>query len=647
MSRTEGSLATRGAGTDRPPEVAPFPVTCPAASVAAFLICIVTWAMPASASPSELREAGERYAANDPRAALAVLGDVIGRKGRTTWVAEALYLRARILEKDLGERPRALRDLRLLTVRFAGTEAAAFGQFSIARIYEEAGLVADAYREYTLCSRLRGIPDGRRTGRSRTARPPVQSGRITPDGATELVRLAAERSALLFGRVPPGGVPAGTGLPPRTFVATGPACALQVPADQRGKPASGRRSDVWYVAAPFGKSISGVAARFEAVVDPAAAGPDDAKFYRMLVERLPQGPGGALVLHGTKMRPEELRGQLALPDGAAALRVTIMRSGARVIRCRMDVDVRDAPPARPKSPGAPKGFAFAAPPGGAGAGGADLARARGRIFLVWHSPGAGASAAPTEHADLYVSSSPDGATWTDPARLPVSSATDDRGPSLGCLRGGRLLLVWTSDRRGPGTSDIYLSESPDGLKWSKPARLGIDPRDLNSMGPRILPGGTGLPSAVVTLHRPEVSIDSTGAARVFFVARGTRYVRTGNRIVADLAATGVYAVVSTGANRWSKPVAIVSTPATHLNRYKPAPKTREREVVSEIAPPAVIERTPGRSLIGWLSTCGRAFLTQRGPTGKWTHYDTRFAGAESTQAAADIEILGPVNDTYG
>ncbi|MHC5055404.1 MAG: tetratricopeptide repeat protein [Planctomycetota bacterium] len=458
MSRREESPAARGAGMGRPPGVASFPVTCSAAPLAAFLItitCIVTWAAPASASHSELREAGERYAANDPRAALAVLGEVIGRKGKTAWVAEALYLRARILERDLEERARALRDLRLLTVSFAGTEAAAFGQFSIARIYEEGGLVADAYREHTLCSRLRGIPDGRRAGRSRAARPLVQSGRVTPEGAAELVRLAAERSALLFGRVPPGGVAAGAGLPPRTFVATGPACTLQVPADPRGKPASGQRSDVWYVAAPFGKSITGVTARLEAVVDPAAAGPDDAKFYRMLVERLPRRAGGALVLHGTRMRPEELRGQLALPDGAAALRVTVLRSGARVIRCRMDVDVRDAPPARPKSPGAPKGFAFAVPPGGAGAGGADIARAGGRIFLVWHSPGAGASAAPTEHADLYISSSPDGATWTDPARLPVSSAMDDRGPSLGCLRGGRMLLAWTSDRRGPGTSDIY------------------------------------------------------------------------------------------------------------------------------------------------------------------------------------------------
>lgn len=652
----------RGAGLGRPPVVASLPVSLHVTILVAFsAISIVAWATPAGASSSELREAGERYAANDPRAALAVLGKVISRKGKTAWVAEALYMRARILARDMGEHPRALRDLRLLTVRFAGAEAAAFGQFGIARIYEAAGLPADAYREYTLCSRLRGIPDVRSAARlpvrrqtgSRTAKSPVRSGRITPEGAAGLVRLAAERAALLFGRVPPGGVPAGVGLPPRTFVATGPTCALEVPADPRGKPASGERSDVWYVVAPRGRSISCVTARFEAVVDPAAAGSDDKKFYRMLVERLPRGPAAALALHGVRTRAQELRGRLVLPEGAGAVRVTVLRSGARVLRCRMNVDVRDAPPSPPKAPGAPKGFAFAAAPGGAGmggavgAGGADLARAGGRIFLVWHSPGQGSSSGPAGDADLYISSSPDGATWTAPARLSVSSAMDDRAPSLGGLPGGRLLLAWTSDRRGPGMSDIYTAESPDGVKWSKPARLGIDPRDLDSMGPRMISSGTGVPSAVLTLHRPEVSVDSKGVARVFFVAHGIRYIRTGNRTVARLGATGVYGVVSTGAGRWSKPASIISTPITPLDRFRPAPKTREREVVSPLARPAVIERAPGRSLVGWVSTCGRVFLTRRGPTGKWTHHDTRFAGAEPAQAAAGIEILGPVNDTYG
>jgi len=647
MPLSGGSPTTHWAGTWRP---AARPIPRVAFLLACLCTSIVAFTTPARGSASELREAGARYAAGDARAAIAILGKVIDRRGRTAWVAEALYLRAMILETDMRDLPSALRDLRSLSVLFAGTEAAAFGQFGIARIYEEAGLVSDAYREYVLCSRLRGVPEGGRSALGDVSGSPRVTRRITSDGAARLLGLAAERAAGIFGQLPIAGAPGGVGLPPRTFVATGPRCSLDIPADPRGRPASGRRSDVWHIVAPAGKSIAGVAARFEAVVDPEAAGPDNAKFYGMRVEPLPPGPAGPLTIHGSKTRPEERLGRLLLPGGAGSVRVTITRSGARVIRCAMDVDVRDSAPAEPGAPPPPGGFVFVVPPGALGArdaGGADLARAGGRVFLVWHAPGRGASPAPAGRADLYISSCIPGGEWTAPVRLPVSSATDDRGPSIGSLPGGRLLLAWTSDRAGPGMSDIYVAESPDGAAWSRPARLEIDPRGLDSMPHRIVSRGKVVASAALTFHRPEVSIDSKGAARVFFVAHGARYTRTGSGAAAELAATGVYGVVSGGANKWSKPVAIVSTPATHLNRYRPAPKTREREVVSPSASPAVIEREPGRSLIGWVSTCGRVFLTQRGPGGKWTHHDTRFAGAAPAEAASDIEILGPVDDTYG
>jgi hypothetical protein len=159
--------------------------------------------------------------------------------------------------------------------------------------------------------------------------------------------------------------------------------------------------------------------------------------------------------------------------------------------------------------------------------------------------------------------------------------------------------------------------------------------------------GPGVPSAFLTLHRPAVSVDAKGNARVFFVAHGTRHAKTGGRRADRLGATGVYAVVSPDTKRWSKPVAIISTPRTRLTRYKPAPKTRDDEVVSRLAAPSAIERRPGRSLVGWVSTCGRVFLTQRDAAGEWAHHDTRFAGAEPPEAADDIELLGPVDDTYG
>jgi len=647
MPRSRGLPTTRRGGTRRP---AARPIPRLAFLLACSCVSAVALTMSASGSASELREAGARYAAGDARPAVAILSKVIDRGGKTAWEAEALYLRAMILETDMRDPQAALRDLRSLSVLFAGTEAAPFGQFGIARIYEKDGLVSDAYREYVLCSRLRGIPEGGRSALGDASGSPHVTRRITSNGATRLLELAAERAAGIFGRLPIAGAPGDVGLPPRTFVATGPRCSFDIPADPRGRPASGRRSGVWHIVAPAGKSIAGVAARFEAVVDPEAAGPDSAKSYGMRVEPLPPGPVAPLTIHGTKTRPEERLGRLLLPGGAGSARVTITRSGARVIRCAMDVDVRDSAPAEPGPPPPPRGFVFAVPPGAEGArdaGGADLARAGGKVFLAWHSSGRGAFPAPPGRADLYISSCTPGGEWAAPVRLPVSSATDDRGPSLGSLPGGGLLLAWTSDRAGAGRSDIYVAESPDGAAWSRPARLEIDPRELDSMPHRIVSRGKVVASAALTFHRPEVSIDSKGVARLFFVAHGTRYAKTGNRGVAELAATGVYGVVSTGANRWSKPVAIVSTPATHLDRFRPAPKTREREVVSPGASPAVIEREPGRSLVGWTSTCGRVFLTQRGQGGKWTHHDTRFAGAAPAEAASDIEILGPVDDAYG
>ena len=605
----------------------------------------------ALASQGEMRRAGERYAENDVTATLEILNDIIRRKGKTVWMREALFLRAKIREKELGDRRAALRDLRHLTVQFAGTAASAFGQFRIARVYESSGLLADAYREYVLCSRLRGFAYRPSEVKRLSPGPEdVPGPRITAGGARELVALARERAAVLFGLVP-GEAVRKMGLPPRTFVVAGDSKPLEIPADPARRSASGERTGVWYAVAPHGKSITGASVGFVAAVDRAAGGPQSKKSYRMVVEPIPRRPElRALVLFGTQRQPEKLAGRLRVEGGASALRISVYRSGARLLRCKVGVTVVNSPAAPPKAPEPPPGFTFAVPPKvRAGAGGVSIARAPdGSVLLAYCSPGPGA-AEPDDDADLFLTRSRDGRTWQKPTRVAVSSAVDDRDPALAVMKDGRLLMVWTSYRRGPGASDILLSTSRDGVKWKAPSRLGVAPSDLEGMRVRLYTGaGVARSAAHVVFQRPEISIDAAGRTRVLFVAHGFRRELEQERSPAKLVATGLFGVVSTGLERWSKPIAIITTPQTHLNTFRPAPKGPGHEVVSGLARPAVIEREPGRSLVAWLSTRGRVFLSGRDPKGRWAHVDSLFAGKDASTAADGVRLLGPLEDkSYG
>jgi len=605
----------------------------------------------ALASHREMRRAGERYAENDVTATLGILNDIIRRKGRTVWMGEALFLRAKIREKDLGDRRAALRDLRHLTVQYAGMAASAFGQFRIARAYESSGLLADAYREYVLCSRLRGFAyRPSEVKRLPPAPEDVPGPRMTAEGARELVALARERAAALFGRIP-GEAVRKMGLPPRTFVVAGDSKPLEIPADAARRSASGERVSVWYAVAPHGKSITGASVEFVAAVDRAAGGTQSNKSYRMAVEPIPRAPEfRALALFGAKRQPEKLTGRLRVEGGASALRISVFRSGARLLRCKVSVTVADLPGAPPKPAEPPPGFTFAVPPkAGASPGGVSVTRAPdGSFLLAYYSPGPGA-ADPDDAADLFLTRSRDGRTWQEPTRLTVSSAVDDRDPALAVMKDGRLLLAWTSYRRGPGANDILLSTSRDGAKWKAPSRPGVAPRALEGMGVRVYAGSSMVRSAThVVFHKPEISMDAAGRTRILFVAHGFRRELEQELGPAKLVATGLFGVVATGLERWSKPIAIIATSRTHLNTFRPAPKGPGREVVSGLARPALIERGPGRSLVAWLSSRGRVFLSARDPKGRWAHVDSRFAGKDAVSAADGVRLLGPLEDnSYG
>ncbi len=672
-------------------------------AVAVSVLIAVLASSVAGASHGEMRRAGERYAAAAVDGALKILGSIIRRGGRTAWQAEALLLRAAIREHDLGRTNEALRDLRTRTVRFASRAASAAGQFRIASIYHRRGFLADAYREYVLCSRLRGFPP--RPG-EREPWPPGPEGapvpRITRARARALVDLAARRAAKLFNRIPDAAA-GEAGLPPRTFVMLEGLPLFRIPADRAGASASGERTSTWYAVAPAGKSVESVSVEFAAAVDGASGGPRASKRYRLAVAPLPLRPpagragrGSTLVLSGVSTRPEKLTGALHVPGGAPAVRFTLHRTGARVLGLEVRVTLRDRPPEPVRPPAPPTGFALAGPSrvSSAGtfdklrAGGVSLARrssapdsqsgaptrpaGRGEnaYFLAFHSPALcprGSTA--NEDADLFLATSADGRTWEAPRRLPVSSALDDRDPAVAVARDGRLVLAWASARRGEGTSDIYVATSEDGREWSAPSRLDVG-ADLESMRGGVNPmTGRARGGLHVELAGPEVSVDSAGRVSVFFVARGFERRERDPREPVRPKATGVYGVVSTDLKKWSKPVAIVSTPQIHLNSYRPAPKSIAPEVVSHLARPSVMERRPGRrpgdSIVAWLSSCGRVFLSVRDAAGparigagrligranaprRGGHTDTRLAGAKPSLAACAVRLLGPLDDgAYG
>jgi hypothetical protein len=281
---------------------------------------------------------------------------------------------------------------------------------------------------------------------------------------------------------------------------------------------------------------------------------------------------------------------------------------------------------------------------------------KGRQALAFQSP----APVPTEAwapwraadgaSDIHLCTSPDGRTWGPPRRLPFSSATEDADPSLAVLRDGRLLAVWTSDRRGFGASDIYASASADGGRWSDAVRVRIEARDLLGMRGRLdVRTGVRTSRARVTFHSPELLAGSDGRLRLFFAAHGFR--AGGASRGPD--ATGVYTSVSSDGMNWSDPSPLLTTPCTPLERFRPAPRSGRPEVVSSTGRISAIECEPGRTVVAWLSSCGRTFLSSRSrrvparanrePAGhEWRHLDARLSGATPAQGARAVELLGPL-----
>jgi hypothetical protein len=231
---------------------------------------------------------------------------------------------------------------------------------------------------------------------------------------------------------------------------------------------------------------------------------------------------------------------------------------------------------------------------------------------------------------MYLTQTADGRTWSKPRRVRASAATDDSHPSIAALGDGRLLMVFTSDRRGAGASDLYVSESRDLATWTTPALLTFPPQELQSFNHK----------AFVTYHCPSVHVDTRGHIRVFFVAKGFTNRGGETRPLSSADYAGLYGVISNDGKTWSKPGCIISQPQTPLDRFRPAPKLSiGKEMISWEHTPSVIEIAPGELLVAWITTHGRLLFSRRSDKGVWTTENSRVAGSSLNTAATGVALL--------
>ena len=84
---------------------------------------------------------------------------------------------------------------------------------------------------------------------------------------------------------------------------------------------------------------------------------------------------------------------------------------------------------------------------------------RGRLWALW------------EQGQLYFSFSDDrGDSWSKPEKVFMSSVYGEVHPRLAQDGSGTYWLVWMSDRDRKGNA-IYISKSPDGVKWTYPKKI--------------------------------------------------------------------------------------------------------------------------------------------------------------------------------
>ncbi len=116
----------------------------------------------------------------------------------------------------------------------------------------------------------------------------------------------------------------------------------------------------------------------------------------------------------------------------------------------------------------------------------------GVLHLVWMSYF-------TTRVEIRAARSDDGgATWSEPVVVTESNTHGVPGLRTGELvaaaidpRSGRVYVVWPDQRFTPGTDQIALAVSDDGVSWSAPQRISDGPDDAPSFTPAVAVNGQG------------------------------------------------------------------------------------------------------------------------------------------------------------
>jgi TolB-like protein len=100
---------------------------------------------------------------------------------------------------------------------------------------------------------------------------------------------------------------------------------------------------------------------------------------------------------------------------------------------------------------------------------------QGTIWLLWDQAGVrpGRRDPPSGSSDIYCATSPDGVSWSQPRKLPISSSELDMKPSLQQDPQGLYWLIWCSSRDADSPQSLWMASSSDGVKWSFPNKVPI------------------------------------------------------------------------------------------------------------------------------------------------------------------------------
>lgn len=169
-----------------------------------------------------------------------------------------------------------------------------------------------------------------------------------------------------------------------------------------------------------------------------------------------------------------------------------------------------------------------------------LRAANGRMFVAWFSERSG-------NADIWITSTADGTTWTSPVQV-TTSAGGDFDPTLIQDDSGTFHVVWFR-WSAPNLGYIYHNTSPDGLTWSPAA----EERVTNAFG--------------VDDWVPTIARRSDGTLLVYFVS-ALRDTATQTQALPWLnPKSHLYYATSTDGLAWSTPARITNDTDLVVNLF--------------------------------------------------------------------------------